>query len=171
MVLTRFLVDVSESSRCDKRSYFSRLGNNSGFARGTHVENLIGEHNLTVNNRPGRPDTYSRLEMRSSNIDVTLSRGGGVYHSIQSWDVVARVTDSDHGLFRFLVWCGIVLLNLISNRRGATSKGRIGISFVGFWPKTFQTNLMSYRRIPIGHRWLSLALFRARWRPRRQSNR
>jgi Reverse transcriptase (RNA-dependent DNA polymerase)/Endonuclease-reverse transcriptase len=97
--------------------WFSRPGNNSGFARGTHVENLIGDQHLTVHNRPGCPETYSRRGMGSSNIDVTLSRGGGVHHSIQGWGVEVDVTDSDHNLLRFLVRCGIVLQNSFETRK------------------------------------------------------
>lgn len=97
--------------------WFSRPGNNSGFARGTHVERLLGEQHLTVNNRPGCPDTYLRRGMGSSNIDVTLSRGGGVHHSVQGWAVVADLTDSDHRLLRFSVRCGDVTPNARSDSK------------------------------------------------------
>lgn len=86
--------------------WFSRPGNNSGFARGTRVEELLREQHLRVENRPGYPETYLRPGMGSSNIDVTLSRRGGIHHSVQGWAVVADLTDSDHRLLRFSVRCG-----------------------------------------------------------------
>ncbi|KAL4101171.1 hypothetical protein QTP88_021192 [Uroleucon formosanum] len=85
--------------------WFSRPGNNSGSARGTHVESLIAAKHLTVHNQPGRLDTYERPGMGSSNIDVTLTRGGSLTHSVSEWEVL-DVTDSDHRTIRFKIQVG-----------------------------------------------------------------
>ncbi|CAI6375300.1 unnamed protein product [Macrosiphum euphorbiae] len=84
---------------------FSRPGNNTGSARGTHVESLIAEKHLTVNNQPGRLVTYERHGMGSSNIDVTLTRGGSLVNSVSEWDVL-DITDSDHRTIRFKIRIG-----------------------------------------------------------------
>ncbi|CAI6372470.1 unnamed protein product [Macrosiphum euphorbiae] len=85
--------------------WFSRPGNNTGSARGTHVESLIAEKHLTVHNQPGRLVTYERHGMGSSNIDVTLTRGGSLVNSVSEWDVL-DITDSDHRTIRFKIRIG-----------------------------------------------------------------
>lgn len=85
--------------------WFSRPGNNTGSARGTHVESLIAEKHLTVHNQPGHLDTYERPGMGASNIDVTLTRGGSLTNSVSEWEVL-DVTDSDHRTIRFKIRVG-----------------------------------------------------------------
>lgn len=85
--------------------WFSRPGNNSGAARGTHVESLIAEKHLTVHNQPGHLDTYERPGMGASNIDVTLTRGGSLTNAVSEWEVV-DVTDSDHRTIRYKIRVG-----------------------------------------------------------------
>ncbi|KAE9523227.1 hypothetical protein AGLY_016374 [Aphis glycines] len=106
-VLDRINQDVLIGADVNAHSpqWFSRPGNNSGSARGTHVESLIAEKHLTVHNQPGHIDTYERPGMGSSNIDVTLTRGGSLANSISEWEVL-DVTDSDHRTIRFKIHVG-----------------------------------------------------------------
>jgi len=62
--------------------------------RGQIVEDLIDDYNLRILNSPGQMDTYARLGMGSSSIDVTISTPG-VASKITGW-LVTDVTDSDH---------------------------------------------------------------------------
>jgi len=106
-ILDRINEDVVIGADVNAHSpqWFSRPGNNSGSARGTHVESLIAEKHLTVHNQPGRLDTYERPGMGASNIDVTLTRGGSLSNSVSEWEVL-DITDSDHRTIRFKVRVG-----------------------------------------------------------------
>jgi len=83
--------------------WYSRANNNTGRARGTHVKSLISEMNLVIHNGSGFQDTYERLGMGSSNIDVTLTRGADLDTSIRDWSVIEGVTDSDHKVIKFYI--------------------------------------------------------------------
>ena len=97
--------------------WFSRPGNHTGSARGKWVEGMIEDGLLTVHNRSGCLETYSKPGMGSSNIDVTLSRGGELVEAVHGWDVVDEVTDSDHRLITYQVSCGRVEAQSSSDRR------------------------------------------------------
>lgn len=62
--------------------------------RGKIVAELIDDFHLEVANKPGKPETYCRSEMGSSNIDVTIITTG-IAEYIENWNVT-EVTDSDH---------------------------------------------------------------------------
>ncbi|KAL4134718.1 hypothetical protein QTP88_006440 [Uroleucon formosanum] len=100
--------------------WFSRPANNSGSARGTHVESLIAEKHLTVHSQPGHLDTYEKPGMGSSNIDVTLTRGGSLKYSVSEWEVL-DVTDSDHRTISFKIQVGSWL------EGPAVGKGRFNV--------------------------------------------
>lgn len=97
--------------------WHSRPGNRTGSARGRTVEELIEERHLTVHNLPGQPDTYSARGMGSSNIDVTLSRGGDLVDAILGWEVVDGATESDHRLLKYHVRCGHAVDHAFVDRR------------------------------------------------------
>jgi len=84
--------------------WHSRTVNKTGLARGKHVENLINDQRLVINNRQGYPETYSRKRMGSSNIDVTLSRGDT---NIDDWQVLCDICDSDHRSIIFKISFGV----------------------------------------------------------------
>jgi hypothetical protein len=97
--------------------WFSRPGSHNGSARGKWVEGMIEDRHLTVHNRAGCLETFSKPGMGSSNIDVTLSRGGELVDGVRGWDVVADVTDSDHRLIKYHVSCGSEASPLATDRR------------------------------------------------------
>ncbi|KAL5239428.1 hypothetical protein ACI65C_006838 [Semiaphis heraclei] len=69
--------------------------------RGRTVEDFIDDYDLRIINTPGNMETYARLGMGSSNIDVTLSTQATA-RGITNW-LVSDVTDSDHRLLSYTV--------------------------------------------------------------------
>lgn len=67
--------------------------------RGQHVESLIDDHDLRINNVRSNLTTFSSTRA-SSNIDVTLSTPAIANH-ITRWRVIADQTSSDHRVIRY----------------------------------------------------------------------
>jgi len=68
-------------------------------ARGVIVEDLVDDLALHIANRAGNIDTYSRPNMRASNIDVTFAIPD-IVDKIKNW-VVLDITKSDHRVIAF----------------------------------------------------------------------
>lgn len=82
--------------------WYSQGTNNTARAKGTKVEEMINEGLLIVHNQPNQPNTYSRTDMGTSNIDVTMSTQD-LADNVRNWRVHKNITDSDHRLISFTV--------------------------------------------------------------------
>jgi len=82
--------------------WHSQGKNNTGRVKRRKVEVMIKDLLLQVHNQLNQTNTYSRTDMGSSNIDITLSTKDLEYN-VKNWRVNTEITDSDHRLKSFTV--------------------------------------------------------------------
>lgn len=89
------IIGVDSNAHSDM--WHSQGNNNTRRVKGRKVEGLIRDLLLVVHNQSNQLNTYSRTDMGSSNIDITLSTQDFEYN-VRNWRVNTEITDSDHRL-------------------------------------------------------------------------
>lgn len=95
---TGTVIGVDSNAHSDL--WHSKGNNNTGRVKGRKVKAMINDLYLKVHNKPNQPNTYSRTDMGSSNIDITISTKD-LEHNVKNWRVNTNITDSDHRLISF----------------------------------------------------------------------